>query len=705
MFGLVLGSHAQTLQNGWELEIVHGPSQVGVVETIAVDLNQDGLMDVVSASIDDGHVRAYINQGGLQFEQQLISTEVIGAYRITAADLNGDGQTDFLVPSIETDEVIALIADSQAQPHGYLRHIIASDVILPTDAQAGDFNQDGLMDVVSLSFEHNQLLMHLQNTDGSFITSVLSSSPLRPRKIVVADFNNDQLTDILVASSADNSVRLFSNTGGGAFSEILVSDQLTGIRYIDTCDITGNQLPGFVAGVTDANQVMLFTNNGNNSFSATVIDNDLPGADVVHCVDVDQDSDLELISISRLHDSIYTQEISGPQNKQLVANRRDGYITAAVAIFENNGVPLLLTQAFFENRNLIYVPDKTNQEHVVWEDFPDGAIYVEAGDIDGDGDSDLVYVGFRDDTVYWAEKTTNGYQTHIIYNAVDGPQSVKLADIDEDGDLDVFSAGAWDDRFYYHRNNGQGQFDTFIVSDSANNPARIAVMDVNGDLKLDVVTTSSLDDSLRWFDVNGIEFTETIIDNQLDGALALRIDDINQDGHDDILVGSYFGNTITVFYNDGTGQFSKQELSANKTKPTTILTGDVDNDGDVDIVFNASNDKAVWLLENNQGVFVESFIALSDQIIKDLAFTDVGHDNNLDVVNVSDQTGIINVSKNINGTSFLSHVLTDTSFGVSAIIPFAKDEPSLPQFVIASNRNNSVHILSQRDLIFMSGFE
>lgn len=705
MVWVIFASQAETLPNGWQLETVHGPSQVGIVETIAVDLNRDGLMDVVSASIDDGHVRAYINQGGLQFEQQLINTDVIGAYRITATDINADGQTDFLVPSIETDEVTALIADNQAQPYGYRKQIIAGNVILPTDARAGDFNNDGLVDVVSVSFEDNQLLMHQQNSDGSFTTSVLSSSPQSPRKIVVADFNNDQLTDILVASSADNSVRLFSNTGFANFNEILISDQLTGIRYIDACEITGNQLPSFVAGVTDANKVMMFTNNGINSFSASVIDHDLPGADVVHCVNLDQDADLELISISRLHDSIYIQELSGVQTKRLIANRRDGYITATAAILETNGESVILTQAFFENRNLIYTLDKVSQEGVIWQDFPDGALYLDTGDVNNDGQQDLVYAAFRGDQVYWAEQTKTGYQIHTIYDAVNGPQSVKLADIDADGDLDVFSAGAWDDRFYYHRNNGQGQFDTFVVSDSANNPARIEVMDVNGDSNLDLLTTSSLDDSLRWFDVNGIQSTEYLIDNQLDGALALTVDDLNDDGLDDIIVGSYFGNKISAFYNNGSAQFIRQDLATEKVKPTVVATTDIDNDNDTDIVFNAAHDKNVWLLKNTANQFQELLVYQGNDIIKGLSLADVNVDGYLDVIAVSDQTGTIHVSTNRQGMGFDTSVLTELPFGVSAIITLPQLPSMPPQFILASNRNNSIMRLSKSDLIFQSGFE
>ncbi len=188
-FGL---AQAQTVADGWVIENIHGPSQVGIVDTIPVDLNKDGLMDVVSASIEDGHLRAYINQGNLEFEQQYISTDVPGAFRVSATDINNDNQTDFLIPSIETNEIIALIADPNAQFYGYRKQIIAKNVLLPTDAQAGDFNGDGLIDVVSISFEENVLLLHLQNNQGEFITTVLSESPQRPRKLVVEDFNNDQ---------------------------------------------------------------------------------------------------------------------------------------------------------------------------------------------------------------------------------------------------------------------------------------------------------------------------------------------------------------------------------------------------------------------------------------------------------------------------------------------------------------------------------
>ena len=170
---------------------------MGIGDTIAVDIIHDVLMDVVAASIDDGHLWAYINQGGstelsnVVFEEMFISKQVPGIYRVSEIDINHDGQVDFLLPSIESQEIILLVADSTAQPYGYRKQIIASDILLPTDAQAGDFNRDGLVDVVSVSFELNRVYLHLQNLQGTFDTQIIADSILRPRKILVENYNNE----------------------------------------------------------------------------------------------------------------------------------------------------------------------------------------------------------------------------------------------------------------------------------------------------------------------------------------------------------------------------------------------------------------------------------------------------------------------------------------------------------------------------------
>ena len=41
----------------WQVSNIYGPSQVGIVANLPVELNGDGYMDVVSLSYEDGHLR------------------------------------------------------------------------------------------------------------------------------------------------------------------------------------------------------------------------------------------------------------------------------------------------------------------------------------------------------------------------------------------------------------------------------------------------------------------------------------------------------------------------------------------------------------------------------------------------------------------------------------------------------------------------
>ena len=104
---------------------------------------------------------------------------------------------------------------------------------------------------------------------------------------------------------------------------------------------------------------------------------------------------MELIGISNTLASIYSYQLTGLINKQLVANDRDGYVSVDVAQFDINKGPQILTQSYFAQRNLLYMPGSENQETVVWEDFPEGARRVMAADLTANGTDDLVVSSFR----------------------------------------------------------------------------------------------------------------------------------------------------------------------------------------------------------------------------------------------------------------------------------------------------------------------
>jgi WD40 repeat protein len=559
---------AQPYGHDWYIEEIHGPAQLGIVDTIAVDLNQDGLMDVVSASIEDGHLRAYINQGNYEFVQQYIARDVPGIFRVVAQDMNQDGLVDFLYPSIESNEIVLLVQE----PGGFQKQAIATDVILPTDAQVADFNDDGLMDVVSISFENNEFFLHLQQPNGTFNSQVLPFFGQQPRKIEVGYFNDDSWMDILVASSGDGAVRLYVNLDGTGFEQQLISQEVVGARYVAQCDYNQDGLMDFVVSATDIDTVFLFVNAGATKFLSKVISNHVNGVSGLHCADIDGDQHTELISIASSSSVIYSHELDGEFDQQTIANNRDGYVSVLFESFDFNEPSKILTQAFYESRNLLYSANEQNQELVVWEDFPDGAIAMSEGDINNDGTEDIVVAGFRDDKVHWYDGNT--LQHAIIADNIDGVSEVFVVDLDQDGNQDILSAASFGNRFYWHKNLGNKTFKTILIFDGAQFANGISAGDVDGDGDLEVIGTSGSDDAVRIFERQNEFFNVQLIDSSSDAPNELLVLDFNQDMLDDIVVPYYFSNEAVLYQSLGKGLFEKIVLSQGIQRAYDIVKGD-----------------------------------------------------------------------------------------------------------------------------------
>ena len=88
-----------------------------------------------------------------------------------------------------------------------------------------------------------------------------------------------------------------------------------------------------------------------------------------------------------------------------------------------------------------------------------GAEAVHVGDIDGDGDLDVVAALYNDNQVAWYENdgtpSDGGWTHHIVKDySGNGIEDLFVADIDDDGDLDIISADGSGDKILYHINDG-----------------------------------------------------------------------------------------------------------------------------------------------------------------------------------------------------------------------------------------------------------
>ncbi|MFY9646726.1 MAG: VCBS repeat-containing protein [Terriglobales bacterium] len=141
---------------------------------------------------------------------------------IVAMDFNGDGKIDLAVTSAninspQSDVVTILLGNGDGTfMHGQTYTTGERDQSLV----GGDFNGDGMPDLAIANYDDNTVTILLGNGDGTFIapTAPLPATGAGPFAIVAGDFNNDGNLDLATANFYDNTVTILLGSGDGTFT-------------------------------------------------------------------------------------------------------------------------------------------------------------------------------------------------------------------------------------------------------------------------------------------------------------------------------------------------------------------------------------------------------------------------------------------------------------------------------------------------------
>ena len=299
---------------------------------------------------------------------------------------------------------------------------------------------------------------------------------------------------------------------------------------------------------------------------------------------------------------------------------------------------------------------------------------VSLGDLDGDGDLDA-FISCGEDYPHRVHINQGGIQGGVEgFFSHGGEQELgnfqgrgnALGDVDGDGDLDAFVVHDYyeGDRIYINQGNGQGgsagQFVDSGQSLGSFRSSSVALADLDGDGDLDAfVTHFNVSDVIylnQGGDQNDIEgvFIESgqLLQswNTKDVALA----DLDGDGDiDAVTVGGGSGGGGMLLTNQGGAQSGIEgELISTALLPGSytdraVAIGDIDNDGDLDVVF--ASDSIYEILHVNQGGLqggtIGTFVTDDQAILfnlftHDIELGDLDQDGDLDVISVTSGAGL-----------------------------------------------------------------
>ena len=292
----------------------------------AIDIDGDGDMDVISASRYDDKLAWYENDGTPAvgaWTEHSISTAVNGANSLFSADIDGDGDIDVLATAAYGNSVYWFENNgSQA----FTLHLVTNAASEAISVTAADIDHDGDMDIISASNGDDKVNWYENNGSQTFTTRSISTLSNGPQSVFVADIDRDGDLDVAVVSFADNQLAWYENDGTpsiGTWAAHSVTTALGGPTFVSGGDMDGDSDVDLIVACTDG-KVVLFKNNGTGTFTSSVITSAAPSAQSVVAADMDQDGDLDVASAALTADKIAwyenTNDTTAPSTTSFALN-------------------------------------------------------------------------------------------------------------------------------------------------------------------------------------------------------------------------------------------------------------------------------------------------------------------------------------------------------------------------------------------------
>jgi hypothetical protein len=353
-------------------------------------LLDDGLPELLLTDMRDGGVRHFRPSRSAEGFKLLATLK--HPCRTAVIDFDGDGARDILVAELgsylPTNEKVGAAIWLRGDGKGGFEPVtLVEDVGRVADVQAADFDLDGDLDVVVASFGHHKA--------GRIL--VLETRP----------------------SEVDGTYSFLRRT----------MDPRTGAVQVEVADLNGDGLPDFMALLAQEHEsVVAFINKGGMVFEPRTVykaPHAAWGSTGMDLVDLDKDGDLDVL-------------VTNGDTMDVPAKGQQGETAPWRFLFPQHGVRWLENQGGYP-----FVPHDLAQLY--------GAHSAKAGDMDGDGDLDVVVSAFLPEAPYqmvrvpydlesliWLEQTTPGNFTRRTLRSIDSEiPTLDLGDIDGDGDIDV----------------------------------------------------------------------------------------------------------------------------------------------------------------------------------------------------------------------------------------------------------------------------
>lgn len=521
-------------------------------------------------------------------------------YELASGDYNNDGLPDVVschFNQFANKQVTVMLNTGTGTFSGTNIRTFASE-LNALDIATGDFDEDGNLDVVTCSQSGNNFSLLLGDGAGNLAAPANFNAGDVPQGIAVGDMNNDNHLDVLVSSRGTPAdLRIFLGDGEGSFSAPVII-AFTNVWDVTVADFNGDTNFDFAVSAGNAIQIWLGDGSG-STFTLDHTTTSVGSNTDVDAVDLDSDGVMDIVT-----DRAYVMnDGSGSFAAPVLLDQPGDELVAGD--FNNDGHPdLAQTDYNVHYPNIrIYLGNGSGVFTLLAKYevavYPNG---MQVLDINNDMNADIVGVGtdgsLRKAVILLGDG--NGYFNTIHkYPVTPNPRDIVKGDFNEDGIIDVAIC-------HHNASNnvsvflgqGQGKFiKTTTTYNAGVSPYQILTIDYNNDAHLDLVT-----------------FNPTMLTT----------------------------SSITVLTGDGTGQFTAlpdivmNTAYTNMTGFGRITAADFNNDTFTDLAISGIVSRSIYLFTGTgTGFNAAVSIDLSEDVYE-IKAGDFDGDNNQDIAAIYD---------------------------------------------------------------------